>query len=114
VYHPIRLTVLKDCVVVRGTVVSIKVERDGDEHIRVRPDAGYENLLNDANNGLLVVEPVCVHAASVSAAQAACADDRDPVDVSQLKVGQHVQMEGRWVKDEHHGWNEIHPLGRWN
>jgi hypothetical protein len=112
VYHPARLTVLKDCVVVEGIVDSIKAEDDGDLHIRIRPDRRYDNLLNDVNEGLLVVEPICVNPATRQAAKLQCDTDKTPVDVSALRVGQHVRMEGRWVTDTLHGWNELHPLYR--
>src|SRR5438552_2678554 len=65
VYHPDRLQVLAACIRVTGTVIRLLREADGDDHIRVEPDAAFANLLRPANvnqagcqNGCLVIEPV--------------------------------------------------------
>ena len=60
VYHPQRLRVKDRCAVAVGTVRKVVFEAyDGDVHIDLRPDPGYERLLSDGNariGGNLVVE----------------------------------------------------------
>jgi len=120
VYHPARLQVLAACIRVAGTVVRVLREADGDDHIRVEPDAAFANLLRPANvnqagclNGCLVVEPVCENAVTQVDAIATCAADTDPL-VSLPTAGQHIWLEGRYVLDlQHGGWAELHPLYRW-
>ena len=85
------------CSVAIGTVSSVKFEEyDGDVHIDLRPDPGYEKLLSDGNSrvgGNLVVEIV--------------PQDRSRVAVPQ--EGARIEVVGPWVDDTQHGWNEIHP-----
>jgi hypothetical protein len=97
VYHPQRLQVKSRCRVAIGTVREVKFEAyDGDVHIDLRPDPGYEGLLSDGNErvgGNLVVEII-------------------PQDRSRVAVpteGARVEVVGPWVSDTQHGWNEIHP-----
>jgi hypothetical protein len=97
VYHPQRLEVKSRCRVAIGTVRKVKFEAyDGDVHIDLRPDPGYEALLSDGNEqvgGNLVVEII-------------------PQDRSRVAVpaeGARVEVVGPWVADNQHGWNEIHP-----
>jgi hypothetical protein len=97
VYHPQRLQVKSRCRVAIGTVSKVKFEAyDGDVHIDLRPDPGYEGLLSDGNErvgGNLVVEII-------------------PQDRSRVAVpaeGARVEVVGPWVADTQHGWNEIHP-----
>src|SRR3954449_12049627 len=60
VYHPSRLRVKSRCRVAVGTVSKIVFESyDGDVHVDLRLDPGYEGLLSDGNDrvgGNLVVE----------------------------------------------------------
>ena len=97
VYHPQRLVVKSRCRIAVGTVSKIKFETyDGDVHVDLRPDPGYEGLLGDGNSrvgGNLVVELI-------------------PQDRSRVAVpaeGSRVEVVGPWVEDTEHGWNEIHP-----
>ncbi len=97
VYHPQRLNVKSRCRVVVGTVSKVKFEAyDGDVHVDLRPDAGFEKLLSDGNErvgGNLVVELI-------------------PQDRSRVAVpveGTRIEVVGPWVSDTQHGWNEIHP-----
>jgi hypothetical protein len=97
VYHPQRLRVRSLCRVVVGTVSKVVFEEyDGDVHVDLRLDSGYEGLLADGNSrvgGNLVVELI-------------------PQDRSRVAVpdeGARVQVVGPWVEDSQHGWNEIHP-----
>jgi hypothetical protein len=97
VYHPQRLIVKSRCGVAVGTVRQVKFEEyDGDVHVDLRVDPGYERLLGDGNTrvgGNLVVELI--------------PQDRSRVAVPE--VGTRVQVIGPWVEDTEHGWNEIHP-----
>jgi hypothetical protein len=97
VYHPQRLLVKSRCRVAVGTVRKVKFEEyDGDVHVDLRLDPGYEQLLADGNErigGNLVVEVI-------------------PQDRSRVAVpeeGARIQVVGPWVEDTQHGWNEIHP-----
>jgi hypothetical protein len=97
VYHPQRLVVKTRCRVAIGVVRKVVFEEyDGDVHIDLRPDPGYEALLDDGNarvGGNLIVELI-------------------PQDRSRVAVpveGARVQVVGPWVEDTQHGWNEIHP-----
>ena len=85
------------CSAAVGTVSKVVFEEyDGDVHVDLRLDPGYERLLADGNarvGGDLVVEIV-------------------PWDRSRVAVpdeGARVQVVGPWVEDGEHGWNEIHP-----
>jgi hypothetical protein len=93
VYHPQRLNVKSGCRVAVGIVSKVKFEAfDGDVHVDLRPDPGYEHLL--AHDGQsLVVEII-------------------PQDRSRVAVpaeGARIEVAGPWVEDSKHGWNEIHP-----
>src|SRR5438034_4743428 len=97
VYHPQRLKVKSRCRVAIGTVTHVKFEAyDGDVHVDLRPDPGYEQLLSDGNGrvgGNLVVEII-------------------PQDRSRVAVpaeGARIEVVGPWVSDTEHGWNEIQP-----
>jgi hypothetical protein len=97
VYHSQRLIVKSRCRIAVGTVRKVKFEEyDGDVHIDLRPDPGYEKLLSDGNarvGGNLVVEII-------------------PQDRSRVAVpeeGARIEVVGPWAEDTEHGWNEIHP-----
>jgi hypothetical protein len=97
VYHPERLRVRSSCRIAVGTVSKVVFEAyDGDVHVDLRLDRGYEGLLADGNarvGGNLVVEVI-------------------PQDRSRVAVpdeGARVEVVGPWVEDDQHGWNEIHP-----
>jgi hypothetical protein len=111
VYSPNRLKLLSACVTVTGVIDAIRIEKDGDLHILLRLDPGqakYINVKNAAENGDLVLEPVCVRAPTQSDAVAACAGFRNRLRMP--AVGAHVFATGAWVLDQDHGWLEIHPL----
>jgi len=97
VYHPQRLSVKTRCRIAIGTVRKVKFEAyDGDVHVDLRPDPGYEGLLshgNDRVGGNLVVEVI-------------------PQDRSRVALpveGSRIEVVGPWVDDTQHGWSEIHP-----
>ena len=116
IYHPSRLQVNDPCITVTGTIQSIRTERDGDLHIRLKLDPEFTNLLNDGNlaplpagqSGNLVVEPVCQGTVTQADAMAACQDFHQ--DISVPTVGTHVTVTGTYVLDSQHGWMEIHPV----
>src|SRR3954467_4783228 len=60
VYHPQRLNVKSPCAGAVGVVRQVKFEAyDGDLHLDLRLDPGYEQLLDDGNDrvgGNLIVE----------------------------------------------------------
>jgi hypothetical protein len=97
VYHPARLRVKSRCRIAVGTVSKVKFELyDGDVHVDLRLDPGYEGLLSDGNSrigGNLVVELI----------------PQDRARVAVPEEGARVEVVGPWVEDGEHGWNEIHP-----
>ena len=100
VYEPERLELRNHCQEVSGIVASVSRNPDGDHHVDLVPDEGYEWLLNGANEGQLVTEIM-------------------PRDLGRLpvpKVGDHLTLVGAYVTDTPHGWNEIHPMWaeRWD
>ncbi len=112
VYHSYRLQVLNPCTSVTGTIYSIRPEADGDDHIDVTLDPGYESFLNNGNvtgqHGKLVVEPVCQNPVTQADAAASCSAYQQNVFIPQ--VGDHVRITGAFVLDQDHGWQEIHPV----
>lgn len=116
VYNPDRLQLLAPCVTVTGTVDVIRVEKDGDLHILLRLDAGQDKYLNAKNvtaeEGDLVLEPVCVRPPTQTDAIPACSGYTNPLPIP--AVGVHVAVTGAWVLDLDHGWQEIHPVYAFN
>jgi hypothetical protein len=113
VYNPSRLQVVDYCRSVSGTIESIRTERDGDSHIRVKLDPDFSDMINSANIknqfGDLVVEPICVNPVTQPSAISACQDFHQNIEVS--PVGTHVELTGSYVLDKEHGnWAEIHPV----
>lgn len=112
VYIPARLYVLDPCMEVKGTIASVDVSADGDYHIRLKPDPGFEGLLNwrnkSAQGGALVVEPVCMNRVEKWYARGACRGVRQDIEIP--PVGTHVSAIGSYVLDLTHGWREIHPV----
>ena len=116
VYSPDRLRLLAACVTVTGTVAVIRSEKDGDLHLLLRLDPGQDQYLNEKNvsaeQGDLVLEPVCVRSPTQADAVAACAGYANPLPIP--GVGTHVSVTGPWVLDLDHGWQEIHPVFAFN
>ncbi|MHB8578198.1 MAG: hypothetical protein ACYDCQ_23040 [Dehalococcoidia bacterium] len=100
VYHPSRLQVLDPCRTVTGTIARVRVETDGDYHVALAADPGYDDVLNARNltiqKGALVIEVIP-------------ADQRE---VARPFVGDHIAVTGAFVLDRDHGWLEIHPAWR--
>ncbi len=112
VYNPDRLEVLNACQTVLGTVEKVIQEADGDIHIRLQVDQGFENLLNQANYDYqydtLVLEIVCAYPVTQQDAIAACSGYTNSIAIP--SVGEHISVQGQYVTDLNHGWNEIHPV----
>jgi hypothetical protein len=94
IYSPSRLKVLGTCRWFKGTVTEVDQRSDGDQHVLLRPDPGYTQLLDvqNVNAGGMVIEIV--------------PGQRLPVP----SVGEHLAVFGTWILDSHNGWNEIHPV----
>lgn len=116
VYSPDRLQLLDPCVLVTGTVAVIRSEKDGDLHVLLGLDAGQAQYINAANvsaeQGDLVLEPVCITTPTQTDATAACAGYTNPLPIP--AIGTHVAVTGAWVLDVDHGWMEIHPVSAFN
>jgi hypothetical protein len=113
VYFPSRLTVKKACATVSGTVDCVKQEPDGDIHVRLRPDPGFQGLLTPANafqqcdtekDPHLVVEiiPQVGHLPFSDNS----ANDGGFVTPAAPMAGDHVTVTGPYVWDS----NELHDL----
>jgi hypothetical protein len=122
VYHEDRLSVVKDCMTVTGTVMSVTPEDDGDTHFDLALDAPYAKMLTSANfsaqHGWLVVEIVPADKPGCTAGQPPKPPEGSynyglctGADLSNPSLGSHVQVTGPYVLDEDHGgWAEIHPV----
>lgn len=130
VYHPNRLSVVRPCATVTGTVACVRSEPDGDTHIRLRVDDQYQDLLTAGNSAQrcaregdsgphLVVEIVPQHCGGVQQRDAGdnCADGGGFTSPAMPAVGSHVAITGPLVTDlspghgegAGSGWAEIHP-----
>jgi hypothetical protein len=118
-YHPARLHRLANCITATGTIIKIKQEPDGDDHIQIKLDPQFQTLMNAANRdtanaitrGYFIIEPDCVGGPVTQAdAQGPCKGAVPPPGFPLLKVGAHLAITGPWVLDADHGHNEIHPI----
>ena len=112
IYNPSRLQIVDKCITVTGIIDSIRSERDGDLHIRLKLDSPYASIVNQANQenqfGDLVLEPICIGKVTQATALLACQNFHQNTDIP--SVGSHVQVTGSYVLDKEHGeWAEIHP-----
>jgi hypothetical protein len=114
VHNPDRLHVLAACMHVAGTAVDVAHEDDGDYHVWFKVDPGYEFLLNAENHFqgrpamLAEITPDCP--LNINPADAATAAHCPATSLPVPVIGDHVSIDGPWVLDVDHGWNEIHPV----
>jgi hypothetical protein len=112
VYTPDRLKVLDPCKHAEGVIVDVAGEDDGDHHLWFTPDPAYAYLMNPENHFqgkpsmLAEITPDCAGNPDDSAAAAKCQKTHLPIP----KLGDHVAINGPWIFDSNHGWNEIHPV----
>ncbi len=115
VYKPARLQVIQECIEVTGTIHHTKKEADGDDHIQLKLDPQFSNLLNAKNTsvqaGCLVLEPICMGPVTQPDAIKPCRDFHSPVK-GVPPDGSKVKVLGSYVLDTEpgHGWTEIHPV----
>jgi hypothetical protein len=117
VYHPSRLEVIRRCVSISGTVMSVRAEDDGDTHFDLRVDPRLVNMGNVRHqHGWLVVE-------IVPADKPGCVVGQPPrppsgtydygictgANVATPAIGARVTVTGPYVLDSNHGWMEVHP-----
>jgi hypothetical protein len=121
VHDPDRLTIVRPCMRVTGTLASVTKEPDGDVFMDLAVTPGERGLLNAGNlsaqNGNLVVE-------LVPADQPGCTVGQPPLppegtadfglctgaDIPTPAAGAAVTVFGPYVFDTNHGWMEIHPV----
>jgi hypothetical protein len=112
VYNPERLEVYNKCVTVTGVIEESAADADGDQHMLLRLDKGYESYINSRNekkkDGCLVIEAVCVNEVKKKKVGKVCEGYINNVLLPGL--GSHVNVTGSFVNDSHNGWNEIHPI----
>jgi len=112
VYSPIRFSVFDSCFIVTGTVKSAWTETDGDMHIRLTVDPQFDTMINSYNKsgeaGCLVLEPICDTTPTYSPAITPCSGFVNTVYIP--AAGEYVYVQGSYVNDGVHGWNEIHPV----
>lgn len=112
VYNPERLQVLDKCRTVTGVIEESNAEEDGDQHMLLKLDPQFADMINKRNkkkkNGDLVIEAVCMNKISDKKVGDACKGYINHVDIP--KVGDRVSVTGSYVLDSHNGWNEIHPI----
>jgi hypothetical protein len=136
VWYPARLQVIERCRAVTGIVENISIRGDGDEHIGIKLDPEYTNLVNQKNideqYGDLVIETICKNPIRQMDEFIACTKEDTEDSEGHIKVigacvlssiacngfkqdfevyaGEHIKVTGAYVLDTEHGWNEIHPI----
>jgi hypothetical protein len=129
VYFPNRLHLLDRCMTVSGTVDCLKLEPDGDIHVRLRLDPQFAGLLKPANSlqtcanhrgPHLVVEVIPQHPQGILFRENN-ADAGGFIDPRTPAPGDHVTVTGPYVIDTNslhrvlyqgraaENWAEIHP-----
>lgn len=114
VYDPTRLKVMDQCRTVTGIIEESNADADGDQHMLLKLDVPYENMLTKVNrkkkNGYLVIEAVCINKITKAKVGDACKGYVNHVQLP--RVGDRVKVTGSYVLDTHNGWAEIHPITR--
>ena len=95
-----------------GVVLAVVPEPDGDVHIWINVDEAYQRLLNGENHFqgrpalLAEITPDCETDPKDSQAAAHCPRSKLTIP----RPGERIAIDGPWVFDTNHGWNEIHPV----
>jgi hypothetical protein len=125
VNRPSRLTVLDPCATFSGTVFGPLIKEDtpgldGDTHIDLTPDPGFERFLRPGNLGKMVAEIVPADKPGCTGTPVIPPDNPDPVssfgpctgaNIADPSLNTHITVTGPWVTDSQHlGWAEIHPV----
>jgi hypothetical protein len=114
VWTPDRLKVLKACQHAVGVVLDVESEPDGDHHIWFAVDQGYGQLLNGKNvfggRPALLAEIVPQCPLSTNPPDPNTAAECPSSSLAIPAAGEHIAVDGPWVFDVNHGWNEIHPV----
>ena len=112
VYNPERLNIILNCKTVTGVIEESNADEDGDQHMLLRLDSAYTNMLTKKNytkkQGNLVIEAVCVNRVMVKKVGQTCNGYINNILLP--KIGDHVQVTGSYVIDTHNDWAEIHPI----
>lgn len=130
VYLSGRLHIIDRCMTVSGTVDCLKVEPDGDVHVRLRMDPQFVGILKPANSlqtcadhpgAHLVVEIIPQHPQGVLF-RTNNADSAGFIDPPLPRPGDHIRVTGPYVIDTNslhrilyqgraaENWAEIHPV----
>ena|ERR1700733_9176484 len=111
-----RLKPINACKTVTGTLHFVRVEKDGDTHMRLDVDPQFKDLLNEKNaneKNMLVVESMCDRTPTQqdTLAEGVCTGWHQNAYKSTMD-GKHVSVTGAYVEDEEedHGWREVHPV----
>lgn len=118
VYDSERLQIIKDTEKVKGTVLAIYNEIDGDYHIRLRMNKNDIRLSHrnyTKQDSCIVLEIVCGHKA-IFPISCTCKDYTNKVLIPD--VGDKIEVSGQLVSgqlvfDKRHRWIEIHPVYYW-
>jgi hypothetical protein len=114
VYSPKRFVIQESCVTVRGIVIKSRYVPDGDAIVILTLDpeyARFSNQKNDEHYGkdTLELEIVCRHPV-FKFFVFRCWTCHNTIPVP--RVGDHVEADGIYVLDTHHGHMEVHPVTR--
>jgi hypothetical protein len=108
VHDPSRLKILNRCATYVGTVVKAPTlnRGDGDVTFNVKPDPGYEWMLNAHNRS----SDGGLHLEIIPIDQPSCRSGCSGANVIFPPLGAHVRVTGAYVFDSWSGPNEIHPV----
>lgn len=114
VYNKKKLQIFDKCISVAGSIMSIKIEKDGNTHVRLMLDPQYSHLINSDNyskeRGALVLKIICQNPVLIEKAEEYC-DGKTPI-IAVPPIGTQVKVTGVFVKNEQYYWNAIHPVSK--
>jgi hypothetical protein len=109
-----KLKIIDKCISVTGTVMSIKIEKDGNTHVRLKLDPQYSYLINSDNyskeRGALVLKLICQNPVLTEKAEEYC--DGSTPKFPELLIGSKIKATGMYVQNRQYYWNAIHPVSR--